>query len=143
MRDVYYQTLGALTPAQVTATDHMLGDLWTRIGQQNAIVAQARAAGFDGTLLNELTARGNALMARVEELSIQRDGISSAQYDQWRDRLQAFGQEVALFEESVRAQVGTSESTRNWKIVGSTVGALTVAGLVGAVIWYATKERWA
>lgn len=134
-----YQSLGALTPAQVTDSDATLTSLWTRIGQANAIVRDARGAGFDAELLGQLTAKGNTLMARIEALSVQGDTISSAQYAEWRDRLASFGTEVTLFEQQVQTQIGSSASGRNWKIIGSTAGALAVAGLIGAVVWYATK----
>jgi hypothetical protein len=134
-----YQTLGALTPAQVTDSDAVLADLWIRVGQQNSIIDEARRAGFNADLVSQLTATGTSLMARIEALSVQRDGISSAQYAEWRDRLASFGTEVMLFEQAVQTDVGSGAAARNWKIAGATAGALAVAGLIGTVIWYVTK----
>lgn len=136
-----HRSIGALTSQQVTDTDRVLTDLWQRIGQQNNIVAQARTAGFDETLITSLTATGRELMARIDVLSTQVDGLSPSQYDEWRRRLQAFGTEVDLYEEQVRTQIGTETSTRNWKIVGSTVGALAVAAVIGAAVWYYGMRR--
>jgi hypothetical protein len=133
--------IGSLTPAQVAQTDATLSSLWQRIGRQNDIVKDAREAGFDAALINELTARGNALMNRIQALSVQVDGLSSSQYDEWRQRLQSFGTEVDLYEGDVRERIGTHTSTRNWKIIGSTMGALAIAGVLGGAVWYFGRGR--
>jgi tetrahydromethanopterin S-methyltransferase subunit G len=133
--------IGSLTPAQVAQTDVQLSSLWRRIGEQNDIVKEAREAGFDAALINELTARGNALMNRIEALSIQVDGLSSSQYDEWRNRLQSFGTEVDLFTGDVQTRIGTQAGARNWKIAGSTLGALAIAGIIGGAVWYFGRGR--
>ena len=136
----YHRSIGALTAAQVQATDHTLTRLWQHLGEQTTIVADARAAGFDQGVLEGLTNKGNALMARIEQLSIQVDGLSSAQYDEWRQRLDAFGTEVDLYTGEVRTHLGTGASVRNWKIATSTAGALAVAAAIGAAIWYYRRQ---
>jgi hypothetical protein len=135
-----YHALGALTPDQVAHTDRVLADLWTRIGQQNSIVRKAREAGFDRALVSDLTERGNALMEQVKAMSVQRDGISNQQYDEWRNRLQALGTEVDLYEQAVRTQLGTGASVRNWRIIGATAGALALAGVLGFGVWYWSRR---
>lgn len=134
----YHHHLGALTAAQVAETDQTLTDLTARIMRQNNIIRQAQQAGFDRDLIDELTRKGNQLMERIEQLSVQVDGISSSQYDEWRQRLSSFGTDVRIFETTVQQRVGSSTSTRNWKIIGATAGALAVAGLIGAVVWYSS-----
>lgn len=135
------RSLGAITADQLAQANQQVAELSQRLARQIGIIRQAETAGFDRGLVSELRATHARLFAQLQALTDTIPSLSTSALEEWIVRATGLEASVAAFEAHTRAQLPSAQRRQTGIVAASTIGALAVAGLIAAGLWYAKEAR--
>ena len=133
------RSLGAITPDQLARANQRVDEINQRMARQLGILRQAETSGFDRGVLAPLQGQHAHLFAQLQSLTETIPSLSTGAFTEWIQRATGLEASVAEFEAQTRSQLPGASPTGI--IVGSTIGALVIAGGIAALIWYGTRNR--
>lgn len=135
------RSLGAITPDQMAHANQQVDAIAQRLAQQVGIIRQAETAGFDRGLIAQLRSTHAGLMLQLESLTDVAPSLSTTAFAEWVARATGLEAQVTQLEATTQAQLPGADRRHTTIVIVSTIGALTLAGGVAALIWYGTRGR--
>jgi len=133
--------MGALTQADVAATNQRLELLSRALSDQFSIIHEARQAGFDRGVIEAASAAHGRLLERLSVLQQQASALEPGSLQAWLTNAQILEGDVTVLATETQGQIQGTSSKRTATIVVATLVSLGVAGGLAALVWYASG-RW-
>lgn len=130
--------LAALPPAQADQTLVQLDQVSEQLDEAERAIDRAEEAGFGDVVVENLRTRLSALTGRYRELA---DAVTfleaGASFDAWVERARTLLTDAIALRKGINAKLSAETPTRNWKIVGATLGVLLFVG--GGFYWLSRR----